>query len=338
MNQSARAFSVIAIIIATSALFLPRVASPATPCCGVTSIGKDGVITAKETKGTRTFQFQVADPAQRRQLRVGAPVYANFSTKQVSLDGKKACCTIANVSVAANQTPTAAGAAAAGSEAQAVAHPMKSLRFDPSVAGGNKVQGHVELFQPPGPGGLQVALESSDPQLASVPSHITVTGGVTSAETGPMYMGSFPINTRPVHETKKVTIKARVGVQTLLADLRITPPRLKSAALHGPGTCDGSKKGKVTYTLTGPAPSGLKVRASGNMHWSMGGGQAYGSGSFSGGETVPTGKTGGSFRVSVSRCGAPQAGRCNLTGSARLEGPEGGSGAAPIGGSCGPPH
>ena len=39
-------------------------ASAAAPCCGVTNIAKDGQITAKETSGARTFQFQVADPAQ----------------------------------------------------------------------------------------------------------------------------------------------------------------------------------------------------------------------------------------------------------------------------------
>ena len=78
-------------------------ASAAPPCCGVTNIAKDGQITAKETNGARTFQFQVTDPALLRGLRVGAPVYANFDTKQVSLDGKKPCCTIVKISTAAKQ-------------------------------------------------------------------------------------------------------------------------------------------------------------------------------------------------------------------------------------------
>jgi len=79
-------------------------ASAADPaCCAVTSIAKSGPITAKETRGARTFQFQVADPALRSKLRVGAPVYANFATKQVSLDGKKPCCTILKISTAAKQ-------------------------------------------------------------------------------------------------------------------------------------------------------------------------------------------------------------------------------------------
>lgn len=78
-------------------------ASAAAPCCGVTNIAKDGQITAQETRGARTFQFQVADPALRSRLRVGSPVYANFDTKQVSLDGKKPCCTMLKISTAAKQ-------------------------------------------------------------------------------------------------------------------------------------------------------------------------------------------------------------------------------------------
>jgi len=88
----------------------------ATPCCGVMEIAKNGLITAKESKGTRTFQFQVADPALRSKLRVGSPVYANFDTRQVSLDGKKPCCTMLKIATAAKQpmpgtTPAAPGAA-----------------------------------------------------------------------------------------------------------------------------------------------------------------------------------------------------------------------------------
>jgi len=100
-------------------------ASAAPACCTVTSIAKSGEITAKETKGARTFQFQVADPALRSKLRVGAPVYANFDTKQVSLDGKKPCCKILNISTAAKQpvpgtTQPAPGTTQVGSQTQAI--------------------------------------------------------------------------------------------------------------------------------------------------------------------------------------------------------------------------
>jgi hypothetical protein len=310
-------------------------ASAATPCCGVTNITKDGLITAKETKGARTFQFQVANTVLRSKLRVGVPVYANFDTKQVSLDGKKSCCKILNIFTAAKQAVPGTGPVAAGSiTTQSVPHPLKSLRFDPFVAGGNRVQGHVELVQPPGPNGVKVTLESSDPQLAAVPAQVTVTGGVTSAETGPMYMASFPIDTRPVPEANSVTIKARAGAQTLEANLRIIPPKVKSASLHPPSICDGHNKAKLTYTLTGPAPSGLKVSAKVNVSYSDTGGSSSGSANKS--ETVPTGKTGGSMRIAPPRCHAHNPGqRCQISGSASISGS--GSGVSTSVGSCGHP-
>jgi len=89
-----------------------------TPCCAVAAIAQNGLITARETRGTRAFQFQVADPALRRGLRVGSLVYANFDTKQVSLDGKKSCCAMLKISAASKQPAT--GTAQLGSQTQAL--------------------------------------------------------------------------------------------------------------------------------------------------------------------------------------------------------------------------
>ncbi len=302
-------------------------ASAASPCCGVTNITKGGEITAKETHGLRTFQFQVADPALRRGLRVGAPVYANFDTKQVSLDGKKPCCTILKISTAANQPVPGTTPANPGSSAttQAVPLLLKALQVSPTgVAGGNRVQGTVELVQAPGPNGVTVTLESSNPQLAGVPPRVTITHGVTSAETGPMYKATFPIDTHPVQEATTVTIKARAGVHTLQANLRIKRPGMKSASFEPPYICDGSKKATVKYTLTGPAPSGVKVAAH------VSGGSSSGSTS----ETVPTGNSAGSMRMELSRCQKHNPGeRCQMYGSVNVQGEAGVS----IGGSCGHP-
>ncbi len=307
-------------------------ASAATPCCGVTSIAKSGQITAQETRGTRTFQFQVADPSLLRGLRVGAPVYANFDTKQVSLDGKKPCCKILKISTAAKQpasdkTPTIPGSATT----QAIPLSLKALQVNPSsVAGGNRVQGTVELVQPPGPNGVTVTLESSNPQLAGVPPRVTITHGVTSAETGPMYKATFPIDTHPVQEDTTVTIKARAGVHTLQANLRIKRPGMKSADLDPPYICDGSNKGTVKYTLTGPAPSGLKVTAHVTVR------SPSGSSSTSDeSETVPTGNSAGSMRIRLGRCQAHNPGeRCTTYGNARVQSA---GNSVSISGSCGHP-
>ena len=320
--------SIPSLIKLTSALVMALLIGPAAAaeaCCNVTNIANDGEITAQESRGARTFQFQVADPALRSKLRVGTPVYANFDTKQVSLDGKKPCCTIVKISSATKQpVPGTAPAVPGSAITQAVPLPLKSLRFDPAVVGGNRVQGVVELVQPPGPNGVRVTLESSNPQLAGVPPHVTVTSGVTSAETGPMSMVSFPIDTRPVQEDTMVTIKARVGVQTLQANLRIKRPSMKSASFDPPGICGGGNKGTVRYTLTGPAPSGLKVSAYVD-------GEIYGSTS----ETVPTGNSAGSMRIELSRCQKHNPGqRCSIHGYARVV--DVGS-TVSFGGSCGHP-
>jgi hypothetical protein len=75
----------------------------ATPCCLVTDIGANGEVTAREVNGAGTIRFQAADAALLRGLKPGAPVYANFDTKQVSLDGKKPCCRILQITTAAKQ-------------------------------------------------------------------------------------------------------------------------------------------------------------------------------------------------------------------------------------------
>ena len=109
-------------------------ASAAGPCCSVTSIDKDGQITARETRGARTFEFQVEDRALLRALRVGAPVYANFNTRQVSLDGKKPCCTMENISTAERKPVPGANLAdrrttAAVSDAARAANVLPQLSF-----------------------------------------------------------------------------------------------------------------------------------------------------------------------------------------------------------------
>jgi hypothetical protein len=299
----------------------------------VTSIAKSGQVTAQETRGARTFEFQVADPALRSKLRVGAPVYANFATKQVSLDGKKSCCKILNISTAAKQAVPGTTSVAPGSATtQAVPFLLKALQVNPTgVAGGNRVLGTVELVQAPGPNGVTVTLESSNPQLAGVPPRVTITHGVTSAETGPMVKATFPIDTQPVQEATTVIIRARAGVQTLQANLRIKRPGMKSARLLPPSICDGNNKGTVEYTLTGPAPSGLKVSAdvSGEI-----------SGSTS--ETVPTGNSAGSMRMELSWCNKPgPMDHCSGQGFARVvsgnSGNTSGLSSVTILGRCHPP-
>jgi hypothetical protein len=80
------------------------------PCCGITAMNANsGVVTARVTATGVTFQFTVASPQVLATLRIGQGVYANFTAKQVSLDGRSACCQIVSSSpVAAPALPAPA--------------------------------------------------------------------------------------------------------------------------------------------------------------------------------------------------------------------------------------
>jgi Cu/Ag efflux protein CusF len=106
-------------------LFAGTTALAATPCCKVIDIAANGQVTAREINGTRTISFQVSDIALLRGLKSGAPVYANFDTKQVSLDGKKVCCKILNTGTVAKQPEPAASAAVPKEKPSGTATPSK---------------------------------------------------------------------------------------------------------------------------------------------------------------------------------------------------------------------
>ena len=95
------------VLLALFALFLSGFLRPAVagePCCQVTSIDTSGgAVTAKESTSQRTFQFTVKDRLLLSGLKVGQRIYANFNTKQVSVDGRVFCCPIVKISAAAPQ-------------------------------------------------------------------------------------------------------------------------------------------------------------------------------------------------------------------------------------------
>jgi Cu/Ag efflux protein CusF len=79
-----------------------------TPCCPITAIdARTGVVSAKVNASGAAFQFRVTDAALLKSLKVGREVYANFTTEQVSLDGKVMCCTIISPPQAAAPLPPA---------------------------------------------------------------------------------------------------------------------------------------------------------------------------------------------------------------------------------------
>ena len=51
-----------------------------------------GMATARENATGKTFQFKIEGAATK--LKAGDKVFANFATRQVSVDGAEPCCTI----------------------------------------------------------------------------------------------------------------------------------------------------------------------------------------------------------------------------------------------------
>jgi Cu/Ag efflux protein CusF len=68
---------------------LGNAANPGQPCCGITNINTaTGVVTAKYLSTGQTFQFTVQNSALFHSFKVGQRFFANFNSRQVSLDGK----------------------------------------------------------------------------------------------------------------------------------------------------------------------------------------------------------------------------------------------------------
>src|SRR5579884_3641394 len=95
------------------------------PCCAVTAIdARSGLVTAKENATSRAFTFK-ANATVLSGLHAGSPVYANFASKQVSINGVAPCCAIVSLSPApvSSQTPAAASGNAGAKNAASV--PLK---------------------------------------------------------------------------------------------------------------------------------------------------------------------------------------------------------------------
>jgi hypothetical protein len=106
----------------------------ATECCKVTAIdARTGTATAVEAATGRTFEFHVANPKLFATLRVGTPVYANFKTMQISLDGKTPGGEITKIEA----VPPPGGA---GTKAQPIRPPAIATEGIKTASIGEKVQ------------------------------------------------------------------------------------------------------------------------------------------------------------------------------------------------------
>lgn len=82
----------------STALKTPTISAPLSAgqaCCATTALdAASGTVSARATATGQVFAFAVSDRQLFDSLKAGQPVYANFKTGQVSLDGRTACCSI----------------------------------------------------------------------------------------------------------------------------------------------------------------------------------------------------------------------------------------------------
>jgi len=89
---------VLIVVLGVSAWSMPATASE--PCCSITALdARTQMVTARETRTGRTFQFKVADTRLLSALRIGQPVHADFKTMKVSVqpDALEPCCNVVNL-------------------------------------------------------------------------------------------------------------------------------------------------------------------------------------------------------------------------------------------------
>ncbi|MBI4718822.1 MAG: S8/S53 family peptidase [Planctomycetes bacterium] len=122
-----------------------------------------------------------------------------------------------------------------------------SVNTSLTVVGGQEVVGKVEITGPAGLGGHVVHLESSDPQLVSVPPSVTVASGALSA--------SFPILTFGTAAAQTVTVRGSAAGVIRDADLGLTPSSLIELSFS-PAMVVGGRQTRGRVALNGKAPTG----------------------------------------------------------------------------------
>ena len=189
------AFSIVALAVAIAA----TAGAQATPCCAIVSIdARTGLIAAKVNASGQTFQFKVGSPLMTRTLRVGQAIYANFSTNQVSLDGRTQCCAIV-------QSPKGGLAVRVPGGAKA---PASSSGVD--IAAANNLLAHLPTVTYGEP--IPVSSKRSAPSVARVERRVItarVAGRDQSAEVLHI-RGLDGIEKAPIHEGARKLLKMHV--------------------------------------------------------------------------------------------------------------------------------
>ena len=173
---------------------------------------------------------------------------------------------------------------------------LSTFSTNPStVVGGDGSSGTVVLSTSAPAGGALIALSSSNPAVASVPSSVTAPAF--------SFTGTFAIATSPVAASTTVTITAAYNGTTRTATVTVTPaaapppaPSLQSLALNPTSVVGGSSNSQGTITLSSGEPQGgAAVSLSSNIP---------GAASVPASVTVPAGATSATFTATTTAVSA----------------------------------
>jgi hypothetical protein len=92
-------------VLLSAGVFAPRARAQAA-CCTITAINSQtGIVAATVNASGATFDFKLPNVNFLKQVRVGQGVFANFTSHQVSLDGRTVCCSIISGPTASTTLP-----------------------------------------------------------------------------------------------------------------------------------------------------------------------------------------------------------------------------------------
>lgn len=214
------------------------------------SLSPSTVIGGKSSTGTVTLNSPATNGGLTVSLSSNSTSATVPGTVTVAAGATTATFTVATSAVSAQATATIGAllnGTSQGANLTINAASLSALALNPtSISGGNASTGTVTLTGAAGPGGVIVALTSSNAS-ARIPATVTVQAGQASA--------TFAITTSAVSSSVTATIQASLSGINQTATLTITPSTPTSLTFN-PAAVVGSLSSTGTVMLSGPAPAG----------------------------------------------------------------------------------
>jgi len=247
---------IVAMLLATLA---PAARSQAFQLCSITAIdARTDSVSARMNASKAAFQFRVTDAALLKSLKVGQEVYANFTTKEVSLDGKKILGEI--ISLPQSAAPQA-GPVTTPTSAPPTANPQAG-----------KLATGASAASPAVVGGVQNKL--GPVQVCTVTALNTYTGVVTAKENTTGQTITFqvahlqPIDGAKLFQTFKVGGKVDLqpidgAVLTSGSNMRVTVQGLQPidgivSSIGAAATAAGAQSAGSAKTMAAPTATAIQ--------------------------------------------------------------------------------